>query len=135
MFDTILPNNQAPPKKILLVEDDNSIRRFIEVILQKANYLVTPAEDGLSAMQLALADQFDAIVTDAMMPNLSGFDLCRILRQNSFYKDIPLIILSGFSDELAEQHQADAYLLKGNELKETLTQKLSELLGREFVTN
>jgi CheY-like chemotaxis protein len=129
MFENIpSTNDQTPSKKILLVEDDNSIRRFIEIILQKEGYLVTSAEDGLAGMKLALESPFDAVVSDALMPNLSGFDLCRILRQNPNYKEIPFIILSGFNDTSEQQHQADAYLLKGNDLKENLTKKLAELL-------
>jgi DNA-binding response OmpR family regulator len=137
MFDQPIPsNNQTPPKKILLVEDDNSIRRFIEIILQKANYAVISAEDGLAGLSLALNEQFDAVVTDAMMPNLSGFDLCRMLRQKSGYKNIPLIILSGFANETEPDHQADAYLLKGNDLKHSLTAKLGELFDcRELMIN
>ncbi len=128
MFDYIAPaNNEAPPKTILLAEDDASVRRFIEIILQRANYQVITAEDGLVAMKIALENQVDAVVADAMMPNLTGFDLCRILRQNPSYQNIPFIILSGF-DNSSEQHQADAYLTKGENLKDELLETLSILL-------
>ena len=101
MFDEKLPtgNNSVSPKtKILLADDDASIRRFLEIILQRAGYDVTTAADGLSAMQSALSDNFDAVVADAVMPNLTGYDLCRILRQNPQYENVPLVILSGMEN-------------------------------------
>ena len=126
-------NNKSPNYKILLADDDSSVRRFIEIILQRANYEVLTADDGLSAMKIALETKVDAIVTDAMMPHLTGFDLCRILRQNSTYQNIPLIILSGFEKE-AESNQADAYLTKGDNLKEELLAILSKLLAQTVLT-
>ena len=118
-------------KKILLAEDDNSMRRFLQVTLQKANYDVSAAEDGLAAMQIALEDDFDAIVADAMMPNMTGYDLCRMIRQDEKKKAIPFIILSGFEKEEVEDDEnclADAYLMKENNIKEKLTETLNKLL-------
>ncbi len=89
--------NKSYKKKILLAEDDDSMRRFLEVILRKANYDVVSAEDGLVAMKAALENEFDAVVADAVMPNMTGYDLCRMLRQNADKKQIPLIILSGLN--------------------------------------
>lgn len=136
MFDNITPaNNDFPPKTILLAEDDASVRRFIEIILQRADYQVLTAADGLEAMKIAMENQVDAVVADAMMPNLTGFDLCRILRQNLSYQNVPFIILSGF-DQNAEQYQADAFLTKGEHLKNELLEILSTLLfSKELATN
>jgi CheY-like chemotaxis protein len=86
-------------------------------------------------MKIALENQFDAIVADAVMPNLTGFDLCRILKENQFYKNIPIIILSGF-ENTSETNLADAYLLKGNDIKETLLETISSLISsNKLVTN
>jgi DNA-binding response OmpR family regulator len=111
-------------KKILLAEDDSSMRRFIEIILQKAGYDVLTAEDGLAAMQIALETKVDAVVADAIMPNMSGFDLCRILRD----KKIPCIILSGLTENNSGSDLADAFLLKDTNLKEQLLSALQKLL-------
>lgn len=117
-------------KKILLAEDDDSMRRFVEIILQKANYEVVSAEDGLIAMKNALAQEFDAIVADAMMPNLTGHDLCRMLRQNPQTKAIPFIILSGFEQNDSDGNSlADAYLLKETNLKDELLSTLDKFLA------
>ncbi len=87
--------NLSDRKKILLVEDDDSMRRFLEIVLQRAAYEVILAEDGLAAMEVAFDADIDAVVSDAVMPNLTGHDLCRILRQNPQTKYLPFIILSG----------------------------------------
>ena len=120
--------------KILLAEDDGAMRRFLEITLNRAGYEVVSAEDGLAAMQIALAENFDAVVTDAVMPNLTGHDLCRILRQNENFKDVPMIILSGLEQEIAataENDCANCYLVKGANLKDELVEKLNELTGAE----
>jgi CheY-like chemotaxis protein len=137
MFDEKLPqsNDSSPPAtKILLADDDTSIRRFLEIVLQRLDYDVTTAEDGLAAMQLALSADFDVIVADAVMPNLTGYDLCRMLKQNPKYKNVPLVILSGLENnaENADQCIADAYLLKGENLKRQLAETLSRLLAERL---
>jgi twitching motility two-component system response regulator PilH len=117
-------------KKILLAEDDASMRRFVEIILQQAGYEILTAEDGLQAMQIALENKIDAVVADAIMPHLSGYDLCRMMRGNDEKKDIPLIILSGLAQETAAESDclADIYLVKDANLKEKLTSALQSLL-------
>ena len=109
------------------------MRRFLEITLQNLNYEVLSAEDGLAAMKAALETEVDGIVADAMMPNLTGYDLCRILRQNPEKKHIPLIILSGFSqNDSANSNEclADAYLTKGDNLKERLAETLLRVLPK-----
>jgi len=66
------------------------------------------------------------------MPNLTGHDLCRMLRQNSDYKSIPLIILSGLEQEISatlEEDCADLYMVKGANLKEDLRKNLKRLIA------
>jgi CheY-like chemotaxis protein len=116
---------------LLIVEDDDSMRRFLEVTLKKQNYEVFTAKDGLEAMELALNNEIHVIVTDAMMPNLTGYDLCRILRQIPDKKHIPLILLSGFDQKdksTEDKYLADFYLTKGNNLKDELISTVSKIL-------
>src|SRR5437867_2463853 len=65
---------------VLLVEDDRSVRRYLEVTLQRSGYQAISARDGLEAMKLALSSEIDAVVTDAIMPHLSGQQLAGFLR-------------------------------------------------------
>ena len=118
-------------KKILLAEDDSSMRRFVEIILQQAGYEVLTAEDGLQALQTALASDIDAVVADAVMPNLTGYDLCRMLRAQT--KDFPLIILSGLEQNALNDAGcfADVFLVKNANLKNDLTAALEKLLAEK----
>jgi CheY-like chemotaxis protein len=100
---------------ILIVEDDRSIRRYLEVILQRAGYCVVAATDGLEAMKAALTSSIDAVVTDAMMPHLSGYELCRFLRHHPKLARLPVVLLSGFERTDAAQEtndRPDVYLAK-----------------------
>lgn len=120
--------------KILLAEDNGAMRRFLEISLQRAGYAVVSAEDGLAAMQISLSENFEAVVSDAVMPHLTGHDLCRILRQNPNFKHVPLIILSGLEQEITaniNQDCADVYLVKGANLKTELIEKLKTFLGEK----
>ena len=80
---------------VLLVEDDRSVRRYLEVTLQRSGYRVITANDGLEAMKLALSSEIDVVVTDAIMPHLSGQQLAAFFRSNSNLSSIPIILLTG----------------------------------------
>jgi CheY-like chemotaxis protein len=99
---------------VLLAEDDPALRRYLEVVLQRAGYRVVSAADGLEAMKLALSVSVDLVVTDAMMPNLSGHELCRFLRNSPKLSHIPIVLLSGLEkkDASSESGLADAFLAK-----------------------
>lgn len=114
-FESGVPQTEENVRRrVLLAEDDRSSRRFLEIVLERAGYRVIPAEDGLQAMKLALSTQIDIVVTDATMPNLSGLEFCRFLRNSPNLSHIPVILLSAQekkdSNENAEQ--ADAFLAK-----------------------
>lgn len=112
-----LPASQTRATRgtILVVEDDRSIRRYLEVILQRAGYCVVSAADGLEAMKTALTSAVDAVVTDAIMPHLNGYELCRFLRHHPKLSRLPVILLSGF-ERADAAHDAndrpDVYLAK-----------------------
>ena len=112
-----LPSVQARNARgtILIVEDDRSIRRYLEVILQRSGYCVVAAADGLEAMKAALTAAIDAVVTDAIMPHLNGYELCRFLRHHPKLSRLPVVLLSGFERADAAQDindRPDVYLAK-----------------------
>ncbi len=123
--------NSLSKKKILLVDDDNAIRRYIEIVLKKANFDVISAEDGLAAMKIAFDQTFDAVVADALMPNMGGIDLCRMLKSNPQKSSLPFVIMSGVdtTENSNEKNIANAYLLKNVDLKDRLISVLSDLLS------
>jgi len=114
-------------KRILLAEDDAAMRRLIEVVLERAGYEVYPVEDGLLAMQAADEKEFDAAVIDAIMPNLSGYELCRIFRAHPVWQNMTLILMSGLEAEPGTE--ADIHLIKTSRLQEELLTNLSQLIS------
>jgi DNA-binding response OmpR family regulator len=117
---------------VLLVEDDRSVRRYLEVTLQRSGYGVVTAEDGLEAMKLALSIQFDVVVTDAVMPNLSGQELARFLRSNQNLSHLPIVLLTGQENKEAAnatENFIDVFLykpVKAEELKSCLASLLRQ---------
>ena len=99
--------------RILLVEDDKALRRYLEVTLERAGYEVLQASDGLEAMKLVASAPVDLVITDAMMPNLSGHELCRFLRNSPKLAHIPIVLLSGSEkDAGAQGGPADVFFSK-----------------------
>ena len=115
--------------RVLVVEDDNALRRYVEVSLQRAGYEVVSAADGLEGMKLALNTTVDIVITDAMMPKLSGHELCRFLRNSSQLSQIPIILLSGMepTEGSSEESYVDALLSKPVSAAD-LTECVAELL-------
>jgi CheY-like chemotaxis protein len=117
---------------VLLAEDDRALRRFLEVVLDRAGYRVVAAADGLEAMKIALSTPVDVVVTDAMMPNLSGHEFCRFLRNSQTLSHLPVILLSGFGqkDLNHDADLADAFLAKPVS-GESLVECIEQLLARK----
>lgn len=115
---------------VLLVEDDRSVRRYLEVTLQRSGYEVLTAADGLEAMKLALASPVDVVVTDAVMPNLNGQELARFLRSNPKLSHLPIVLLTGQEnrESVSGENLIDVFLYKpvrADELKNCLNNLLN----------
>jgi two-component system, sensor histidine kinase ChiS len=131
-------NNAAPASEngkgvcVLLAEDDRALRRFLEVVLERAGYKVIPVADGLEAMKVALSMPIDIVVTDAMMPNLSGHEFCRFLRNSQTLSHLPVILLSALEQKEGNQNaeQVDAFLSKPVSA-EDLLDCIEKLLARK----
>jgi CheY-like chemotaxis protein len=108
------PNVVEAPTRVLLVEDDRSLRRYLEVVLQRRGYEVIVAADGLEAMRASLTAPLDIVVTDAIMPNLNGYELVRFLRNTPQLSHLPIVLLSALEikESETEDHKADVYLSK-----------------------
>ncbi len=115
---------------VLLVEDDRSVRRYLEVTLQRSGYKVITAEDGLEAMKVALSSKIDVVVTDAVMPNMGGQQLARFLRNQAKLAKIPIVLLTGQENKAAAEGDAlvDAFLYKPVKV-EVLKSCLAKLLS------
>jgi len=99
---------------VLLVEDDPALRRYLEVVLERNGYVVLSAGDGLEAMKFLLTSRVDMVVTDALMPNLDGYELCRFVRNSPHLAHLPIILLSALDprNTTDESEQVNAFLAK-----------------------
>lgn len=119
--------------KILLVEDDKSLREIYGVRLLAEGYDIVSAGDGEEALAMAIKERPALILSDVMMPKISGFDMLDILRSATETKDIKVIIMTALSSEdqraRGEQLGADRYLVKSQVGIEDVVRTVHEVLG------
>lgn len=99
--------------KILIVDDEEAIRKLVRKYAEFAGYDVAEAKDGMEAVFLCRENSYDCVVMDIMMPELDGFSACREIRKNS---DVPIILLSARGEEYDKingfEFGADDYVVK-----------------------
>ena len=101
---------------ILIVEDSPSELELMSHYLQESGYEVITATGAKEGMEKAVAAQPDVIITDVVMPGMSGFELCRSLKKNPDTQKVPIVICSSKNQEIdrlwAMRQGADAYVTK-----------------------
>ena len=117
--------------RILIVEDEAKISRYLQLELIHEGYEVETALDGITGLDVALAGSFDLIILDLMMPGMSGIEVCRRIRRES---DVPIIILTAkddISDKVAGLDTgADDYMTKPFAIEELLARMRTTLKRR-----
>lgn len=127
----LVPNSNSPllssnfatePKSedqtILLVEDDSALRRYLQIILERAGFNVVTARDGMDAMSKISTCLVDVVVSDAIMPRMDGYELCNFVRKHERLTQTPFILLSGLEQDEEDNcdkefiERADVYLSK-----------------------
>jgi len=103
-------------EKVLLVEDEENIRQLIRYNLEKENFQVMEAVDGLQGIKLAKVKKPDLLILDLMLPGADGLEVCRILKGNSLTAALPIIMLTARSEEIDKviglELGADDYMTK-----------------------
>ncbi len=119
--------------KIMLVEDDKSLREIYGVRLLAEGYDIKSAGDGEEALAMAVKEHPDLIISDVMMPKISGFDMLDILRATPETKNIKVIMMTALSSEdqrtRGESLGADRYLVKSQVGIEDVVRTVHEVLG------
>lgn len=115
---TIQPDNAVPAKKVLCIEDEHFIGELYDRALSKAGYQTTLAIDGAEGLKLAQTDEFDIILLDLMVPNVTGIEILRALRDpaQTPHLKAKIIITTNLEqrdDVRADiEKQADGYVVK-----------------------
>lgn len=87
-------------KRILIVDDEEVIRKFLKIHLTKLGYEVTEAEDGQKGIEKIGGDKFDLIICDVMMPNKNGWEVVKEVKSNPKSSEIPIILLTAKNDDV-----------------------------------
>lgn len=119
--------------KIMLVEDDKSLREIYGIRLVSEGYEIVSAGDGEEALAMAVKERPDLILADVMMPKISGFDMLDILRATPETKDIKVVMMTALSSEdqraRGEALGADRYLVKSQVGIEDVVKTIHDVLN------
>jgi CheY-like chemotaxis protein len=119
--------------KIMLVEDDNNLREIYGERLIAEGYEIVSAKDGEEALALAVKEKPDLIISDVMMPKISGFDMLDILRQTPETKNTKVIMMTALSQAEDKQRAsslgADKYLVKSQVTLEDVARVVDDVLN------
>lgn len=128
-----LQHGDPTGKKILLVEDDESLATVYETRLQAEGFTVRRVPNGEDALASAVEFKPDLILLDAMMPKVSGFDVLDILRNTPETTNIHIIMLTALSQEAdkqrAEELGVDEYLVKSKVVIADVVERIKHHLG------
>src|ERR1700730_3300226 len=133
LLDVIPTDRPVCGRRVLVVEDERSIRELVSDQLRRAGYDCQSVGDGRTGLQLLLQEPFDAIVLDLMLPHVDGLTICRTIRQQGVNRDAPILMLTARIAEsekvLGLQSGADDYVTKPFGVLE-LTARIAALTRR-----
>lgn len=120
--------------KILLVEDDSNLREIYGARLTAEGYDIVSANDGEEALAIAVREKPDLIITDVMMPKISGFDMLDILRTTPETKDVKVIMMTALSQDEDRKRGTDLgtdhYIVKSQVTLDDVVLIVNETLGQ-----
>lgn len=122
--------------KVLVVEDNKNLRKLMVTYLKENNYEVLEAEDGKVALEVIDKNHVDLIISDIMMPNMDGYELCRELRNANFMLPILMVTAKDSIDDKREGFLSgvDDYMVKPVDMDEMIL-RVGVLLRRANIVN
>ncbi|MCF6093491.1 response regulator transcription factor [Microaerobacter geothermalis] len=124
-----------PAAKLLVVDDEDRIRRLLRMYLERENYQIDEAEDGEKALDMALNNDYDLIILDLMLPGMDGVEVCTQLRK---HKATPVIMLTAKGEEANRvqgfEAGTDDYVIKPFSPREVVY-RVKALLRRSVHSN
>ncbi|MBR6964968.1 response regulator [Candidatus Saccharibacteria bacterium] len=119
--------------KLMIVEDDIALREIYSIRLTAEGYTIVVAGDGEEALAVAVQEKPDLILSDVMMPKISGFDMLDIIRSTPELKDVKVVMMTALSSPeqraRGESLGADRYLVKSQVGIEDVVNVIHEVLG------
>ena len=121
------------PKKILLADDSITIQKVVELTFSDGDYEVTAVNNGAKAIQKLAEMRPDIILSDIIMPEKNGYEVCEYVKSHPEYRNIPVVLLTGtfepFDPDRAEKAGCDAVVTKPFE-SQSLIHKVEELIAQ-----
>lgn len=119
--------------RVLLIEDDQSLRKALKDAFENAGFSVLEAKEGAAGLTLALAEHPHAIVLDVMLPNMIGTDVLRHIRNDQWGKNVPVLVLTNLIELDIERtayfEGASGYLIKSDTSPRLIVERIQYLLG------
>lgn len=119
-------------KKILIVDDEQDLVEMMKMRLEAVGYNVISAADGQAALDLARKEKPDLIILDIMLPKMDGYKVCALLKKDSRYSGIPILMFTAKAQDsdmkMGEEAGANGYVTKPFE-PEVLLKKIKEFVG------
>jgi DNA-binding response OmpR family regulator len=132
-MSTSRANKGRQKPTVVIADDDLEILTMVRTLLRRRDVKLIEASDGEEAMRLIRENEPDLVVLDVMMPGMSGWEICKTVREEAALAETGVIMLTGIGERLNEMtsplYGANAYLDKPfdlNDLDEAVTQVLSE---------
>lgn len=123
--------NKQTKASLLVVDDDASVRRSLQSILEEEDYKIIQAEDAPTALRLLHEEHCDLVLIDIEMPDVNGLALCRLLRAQATTQQLPLVVLTASDDEQRKVEAfaagADDYIVKPSSPRELLSRVSARL--------
>jgi CheY-like chemotaxis protein len=121
-----VPASDVPTPVVLVVDDDATIRRLLQITLETEGFMVTTAGDGVEGLRMAQeAPRPDLVLLDIMMPGMDGLQVCHTLKNDPATADLPVVLLSAKAQshdiELGMRVGADDYITKPPDLLDLVT--------------
>lgn len=121
-------------KKILIVDDDMTLRELYEERIKAEGYTILSASDGEEAIEKATKEKPDLLLLDIMMPKINGIDVMKMLREKEETKHIPIIILTALIQEIDKikgmMKPYDSYLIKSEIMPKEVVDAIQKSLSK-----
>ena len=126
----ILRKEKRAAKKIMVIDDDPTLVKILDIRLTANGYLVIPLTDSELAINTVKKERPDLVITDIMMPEVSGWKIAQDLKSNKEFKDIPIIILSAIIEKEGkpEKFEVGDFFMAKPVMMDKLLAKIEELL-------
>jgi len=126
------------PKTILVADHDNSILKFVTLILENEGYRVVTAGDGQEALEKVQQSRPDLMLLEILLPRKNGYQICRALKEDTTLRELPVVFLSAKSQPSdrfwAKRVGADGFVPKPFDPAELLRELRARLRGKQLVT-